>query len=95
MTEETLYKFDELEGSQEKAREWYRGLIEADSIRSPSMRMRPQSAALMGLDIRTRPVKLMNGGTRYDSCIYWSGSSQGDGACFEDDGTQSQTRLRR
>jgi len=31
VTEETLYKFDELEEeAKEKAREWYRGLIEAD-----------------------------------------------------------------
>ena len=85
VTEETLYKFDELEEeAKEKAREWYRGLIEADEYSESVYEDVATIAALMGLDIRTRPVKLMNGGTRYDSCIYWSGfSSQGDGACFE------------
>jgi hypothetical protein len=85
VTEEILYKFDELEEkAKEKAREWYRGLIEADEYSEHVYEDAATIAALMGLDIRTRPVKLMGGGTRYDPCIYWSGfSSQGDGACFE------------
>lgn len=85
VTEETLYKFDELEEeAKEKAREWFRGLIEADEYTEHVYEDAATIAALMGLDIRTRPVKLMNGGARYDPCIYWSGfSSQGDGACFE------------
>lgn len=41
-------------------------------------------ADLFGLDLNTKNVKLMGGGTRLDPCIYYSGfSSQGDGACFE------------
>lgn len=85
VTEETLYKFDELEEkAKEKAREWFRGLIEADEYTEHVYEDAATIAALMGLDIRTRPVKLMNGGTRYDPCIYWTGFySQGDGACFE------------
>lgn len=84
-TEEILYKFDELdEEAKEKAREWYRGLIEADEYSEYVYEDAATIAALMGLDIRTRPVKLMGGDTRYEPCIWWSGfSSQGDGACFE------------
>ena len=41
-------------------------------------------AALMGIDLNKRAVKLMGGGTRYEPAIYYSGFwSQGDGACFE------------
>lgn len=36
-----------------------------------------------GIEMDTRPVKLMNGKTRHDPVVYWSGFwSQGDGACF-------------
>ena len=39
---------------------------------------------LFGLDLDTRYIPLMNGGTRPEPTIYYSGfSSQGDGACFE------------
>ena len=41
-------------------------------------------AALFGLDLDTRYIPLMNGSTRPEPTIYYSGfSSQGDGACFE------------
>lgn len=38
----------------------------------------------MGIEIDRKRVPLMNGSTRSDPCIWFSGfSSQGDGACFE------------
>lgn len=38
----------------------------------------------MGIELKTRPVKLMGGGIRQKPCIWFSGFySQGDGACFE------------
>ena len=41
-------------------------------------------AALFGLDLDTRYIPLMNGSTRPEPTIYYSGfSCQGDGACFE------------
>jgi hypothetical protein len=85
ITERTLYKFDELEEkAKEKAREWFRGLIEAKEYSESVYEDAATIAALMGLNIRTRPVKLIGGDTRYKPCIWWSGfSSQGDGACFE------------
>lgn len=82
-----VFKFDELEENvQEKViekfrehnldYEWYDHLFEDIAT----------IAELFGLDIRTRTVKLMNGKTRLDPCIYFSGFwNQGDGACFEGD----------
>lgn len=83
--EKTLYKFDELsDDAKEKAREWWRrcenedcsDLIDRDDFET--------CAKILGIEFDTRPVKLMGGGTRYESKIYYSGFwSQGDGACFE------------
>lgn len=39
-------------------------------------------AEILGIEIDTRPVRLMGGGTRQDPCIYWQLFCQGDGACF-------------
>lgn len=81
--EKTIYKYDELsDAAKEKAREWYVSCDDGDvsAVYEDAARM----GALMGIDLRTRPVKLMGGGIRYDPCIYYSGFwSQGDGACFE------------
>ena len=82
--EKTVYTFNELSDSaKEVARQWYRE-GDSDSDVSGTYEDAATIAALMGLDLNQRPVKLMNGSTRYDPAIYYSGfSSQGDGACFE------------
>lgn len=82
--EKTVYKFDELsEPAKERARDWWRGLIDSDDFEcviEDAVRM----GELLGIEFKTRPVKLMGGGTRHDPCVYWSLSySQGDGAVFE------------
>lgn len=79
-----VYDYDELsEKAQERAREWWRDGLDYewwDCVYEDAADI----AALFGLDIRTKLVKLMNGGTRYDPAIYFSGFwNQGDGACFE------------
>lgn len=85
IVEHTLYQFDELsDRAKERAREWYRnGALDYnwwDSVYDDAA----TCAKLIGIDLNTKPVKLMGGGTRYDPCIFFSGfSSQGDGACFE------------
>jgi hypothetical protein len=76
----TIYKFAELsDRAKERARDWYRGCIESsdyDSVIEDAARI----ADILGINLRTRAVKLMGGGTRFDPCIWWSGfSSQGDG----------------
>lgn len=80
-----VYKFDELpKEAKEKAinrwredgldYEWY------DTVYEDVFMI----AKIIGIDLNRRSVKLMNGETRYDPAIYFSGfSSQGDGACFE------------
>lgn len=83
--ETTLFKFEELnEVAKEKARSWYREgedfSFDQEYVYEDASRM----GKLMGIDLDTKPVKLMSGKTRYDPCIWYSGFwSQGDGACFE------------
>lgn len=83
----TVYTFDELsDRAKERARDWYRSVANddfsscgAESTIEDAARM----ADLLGINLRNRRVRLMNGGTRLEPEVYWSGfSSQGDGACF-------------
>lgn len=81
-----VYTFDELsEPAKERARDWWRRVaaddfsFHADDV----MHDCADGLALIGIDIRKRPVKLMGGGTRMEPNIYYSGfSSRGDGASF-------------
>jgi len=83
--ETTVYRFDELsDAAREKARAWYReGGLDYDwydTVYEDFQRI----AEILGLNLKTRTVRLMGGGTRQDPCIWFRGfSSQGDGACFE------------
>lgn len=83
--ETTVYQLDELaDEAKESARSWYRqhgfDYDWYDSVFEDFGRV----CHLLGIDLRTRPVRLMGGGARGEPCIFFSGfSSQGDGACFE------------
>lgn len=83
-TTRTLYTFDELsEKAKEKARDWYReGALDYDwweFIYSDAATV----GAILGLDLAQKPVKLMNGSTRYDTEIYFSGFyHQGSGSSY-------------
>jgi len=71
--EQTVYQFDELsDRAKDKARDWFRQSIEhedyADCVIEDAARM----GDLLGINIRTRPVKLMGGGTRQEPSVYWS-----------------------
>lgn len=83
--EHTLYRFDELsDRAKETARDWWRELEATDFDTEFVIEDAQRMGAILGIEFDTRPVKLMNGNTRYDATVYWSGfSSQGDGACFE------------
>lgn len=80
-----VYAFDELDNrAKERARAWFReGALDYDwwyAVYDDAA----QCAEILGINLQQKPVKLMNGTTRYDPCIWFSGfSSQGDGACFE------------
>lgn len=79
-TTRELYQFAELDDdAKERARDWWRNLeaqdYEPDYVVDDAERM----GAILGIEFDPRPVRLMNGGTRYDPTVYWSGfSSQGD-----------------
>lgn len=81
--EQTVFKFSELTyTAKEKAREWWRTTsdIELDHMIDDAATV----ADLFGLDIREKTVRLMNGKTRAEPAVYWSGFwSQGDGASYE------------
>lgn len=84
--ERTLFKFEELsDEAKEKARDWWRQCdddlgFDVEYVYEDASRM----GKLMGIDLDTKPVKLMGGNTRYKPCIWYSGFwNQGDGACFE------------
>ncbi|ADO44175.1 hypothetical protein [Ketogulonicigenium vulgare] len=83
--ETTVYRLDELsDGAKDKARAWYReGGFDYgwyDAVYEDFQRI----AEILGLNLKTRTVRLMGGGTRQEPCIWFRGfSSQGDGACFE------------
>lgn len=83
--EKTVFNFDELsDRAKDRAREWFReGNLDYD-WRDAVYEDAAQCAAILGIDLRQKPVKLMNGSTRHDPAISFSGFwSQGDGACFE------------
>ena len=83
----TVYQLNELAPpAQEKARDWYRGLIETEEWSESVTDDFEEVCKILGVRLRTRPVRLYGGGTRAKPCIWFSGfSSQGDGACFEAD----------
>jgi hypothetical protein len=83
--ETTVFRLDELsDAAKTKARDWYReGAFDYDwyeFIYEDIERV----CAILGVELRTIPVRLYGGGTRQQPCIWFSGFwSQGDGACFE------------
>lgn len=85
VTVKTVYKFDELsEAAKDKAIDKYReNNLDYDWWDSVYEAVET-AAKILGIELDNTPVKPMNGGTRYDPAIYFTGfSSQGDGACFE------------
>ena len=84
-----IFRFDELDDkAKEKARNWYRGITCDDSFWSEyTIDEVVEQAGYMGIAIDTHQVPLMNGQTRSEPSVCWSGfSSQGDGACFDGEG---------
>ena len=84
IVETTVYRLDELsDDAKECARTWYRQGSDDDwweFVYDDFERV----CAILGVRLKTRPIRLMGGGTRSKRCIWFSGFwSQGDGACFE------------
>lgn len=83
--ETTVYRLDELsEAARDKARAWYReGALDHDWYDAVDDDFE-QICTILGVRLKTTPVRLYGGGTRAKPCIWFSGFwSQGDGACFE------------
>lgn len=84
--ETKVYTFDELsDKAKERARDWWREASAGDNDFADNvLEEAARFGELLGIEFKQTPVKLLNGSTRYEPAIYWSGfSSQGDGACFE------------
>jgi len=81
----TVYRLEELsDAARDKARVWYcEGGFDYDwydAVYEDFQRI----AEILGLNLKTRTVRLMGGGTRQEPCIWFRGfRSKGDGACFE------------
>lgn len=95
--EQTEFTFDQLDDrAKERARDWYRdGALDYDwwdSVYDDAAII----ADMLGIEIDTKPVRLMGGGTRHDPAIYFSGfACQGDGACFDGDWRPVSDPLRQ
>ncbi len=84
--ETTVYELHELEGdAKEKARAWFREGVGSDGDWYDSIYDDFEEVCrILGLELKTCPVRLMGGGTRHKPRIWFTGfCSQGDGACFE------------
>jgi hypothetical protein len=83
--ETTVYHLDELsDTAKEKARAWYRQDGPADSWYESVYEDFESICKILGVHLKTIPVRLYGGDTRQKTCIWFSGFwSQGDGACFE------------
>lgn len=83
--ETLVYRIDELDDDAKTvAREWYRQDGPVDGWYETVFDDFQIVCNCLGIDIKTRTVRLAGGGSRQAPCIYFSGFwSQGDGACFE------------
>jgi hypothetical protein len=84
IVETTVYDLNELkEAGRDKARNWYRETAFEDDWYDCIYEDFETICGILGIHLKTRPVRLYGGGTRARACIYFSGFwSQGDGACF-------------
>ena len=72
VVETKVYQYAELsDRAKERARDWFRELIEPDDYAESVIEDAADLGKLIGLDLRQRPVKLMGGGTRLEPVVYW------------------------
>lgn len=84
--ETIVYHYAELsDTAKEQARDWYRAFAAdsfADFASGSVLEDAARLARMFGLNISTKPVKLMNGSTRYDPNVFWAVASRDSGASF-------------
>ena len=85
ITTRTLYKFSELSPEAQRRALEKQAQYEAENFDPEFVYDDAATIAdLLGLDLDTRYIPLMNGSTRPEPTIYYKGFYyQGDGACFE------------
>src|SRR3546814_448929 len=90
--ETTVFTFDELtDAAKERAREWYRISNLEYEWWDCTYDDFSTICEILGVELKTHPIRLMGGGTRQKPCIQFRGFwSQGDGASFE--GRRSEER---
>jgi hypothetical protein len=83
--ETAVYQLNELsDAAKDKARAWYREGGFDDDWYDAVFEDFQRIADILGIRLKTRPVRLMRGGTRQDLRIMFTGFwSQGDGASYE------------
>jgi hypothetical protein len=83
---DTLYQFDELSPkAQANAIDWYRELWMSSGDTDwadYTLEDADEIAKLLGIEIKRRDVRLMNGKTRQDPGVYFQLHTQGSGASF-------------
>jgi hypothetical protein len=81
----TVYQFHELSAqSKEDARAWFREGVNDYDWHEYIYDDFEEVCRILGVVLKTYPVRLMGGGTRHKPRVYFTGfSSQGRGACFE------------
>ena len=81
----TVYHSPELsDAAKDRARSWYRELGPHDNWWDAVYDDFERVCDILGIRLKTTPVRLMGGGTRQKPCIWFSGFwSQGDGASLE------------
>ena len=84
IVETQVYEFHELsDEAKEKARAWFREGVGDHDWHEFIFDDFEQVCRILGVALKTYPVRLMGGGTRQKPRIYFTGfCSQGDGACF-------------
>ncbi len=83
--ETVVYSIEELpEAAKESARAWYRETCLEHEWYDAVFEDFETVCRVLGVTLRTSPVKLMGGGTRENPHLFFRGfASQGDGASFE------------
>lgn len=85
IVETVVYAIEELsETAKESARTWYRDTCLDHEWYDAVFEDFETVCRLLGVTLRTSPVRLTGGGTRASAHVFFRGFwSQGDGACFE------------
>ncbi len=91
-----VYTFDELSPSaKDTARQWFRELLQPDDYAESVLEDASRLGLMIGINLATRPVKLMGGGTRMEPNVYWAVCDRGAGASFAGSYSHAKGSVRK